>query len=326
MWYLGSKLRLIDFLSKTISDFIKNDNCTVFGDAFAGTGQVGRFFKQEGYQVFANDIQYYSFVLNRHYIENSEDILFDYSLQLKDENINYDYYIKNNYTGKRNYFSPNNAELIDIIRTNIQNCYLTGHMNIDSYYYHLACLLEAVDKVANTASVYSAFLKKLKKSALQSFKFVPITTIYSEKKCKAFHLDALDFVKNNEFDILYLDPPYNHRQYSSNYHILDTICKWDFPQLKGKTGMRTDLYSSPWCSKVKAFDAFVELIDSIKSKYIFLSYNNEGILPMNFIQDVLQKKGKYELKSTYYNRYKADNKRIYKADKTVEYLHCVKCN
>jgi adenine-specific DNA-methyltransferase len=127
-------------------------------------------------------------------------------------------------------------------------------------------------------------------------------------------------------DVIYLDPPYNSRQYSTNYHVLETIAKYDNPTLHGKTGLRD--YSdqkSAYCSRPKIKQAFSELIKNAKAKYIFLSYNNEGLMTFDDIKEIMSKKGEYGVFMKEYNRFKADSNRDYSAKKTIEYLHYVVC-
>src|SRR5437867_7763349 len=82
-----------------------------------------------------------------------------------------------------------------------------------------------------------------------------------------------------EGDVLYLDPPYNHRQYGANYHVLETIAAYDSPQLKGVTGMR-DYPRSRYCQTKEAAEALEDLIVNARAKHILLSYNDEGVLSL----------------------------------------------
>ena len=190
----------------------------------------------------------------------------------------------------------------------------------------LASLLEAIDRVANTASVYGAFLKKLKKTALNPMKLTPAGFSVTEKECRVFNLDANDLIKKISCDILYLDPPYNERQYSANYHLLETIAKNDKPKIKGKTGLRDYKdQKSRYCVKNDVKNAFAELIKNAKARFIFLSYNNEGLLNIEDIQQIFTEKGIYGLVKKDYSRFKSDSAREYNSDKTVEYLHYCIC-
>ena len=130
-------------------------------------------------------------------------------------------------------------------------------------------------------------------------------------------------------DILYLDPPYNQRQYATNYHMLETIAKYDNPKIHGKTGLREyQNQKSLYCSRTQVKKAFTDLVLKAKAKYIFLSYNNEGIMTLNDIKEIMSLRGKYGYFTKKYNRFKADKSenRSYTAQKTVEYLYYVVCN
>ena len=165
----------------------------------------------------------------------------------------------------------------------------------------------------------------MKKPAQRDFIFEIDKIPFESIKGKAYNMEAEDLICQIEGDILYLDPPYNARQYGSNYHILETIARNDNPQIKGKTGIRTDNKKSRFCSKKEAPQALEEIIKGAKFKCIFLSYNNEGIIPFETIKNIFEKYGKYQVFKKKYQRYRADkaNAREHKADHTFEYLHCL---
>ena len=136
----------------------------------------------------------------------------------------------------------------------------------------------------------------------------------------AFNENANELIKKISGDILYLDPPYNHREYGANYHLLNTIALYDDFIPKGKTGLR-EYKKSAWCKKNSAQSALDDLLKSAKFSQIFLSYNNEGIISPDEIRKTMSKYGKYECFTKEYRRFKADSKREHKADSVVEYLH-----
>ncbi len=190
------------------------------------------------------------------------------------------------------------------------------------YYFLLASLLESSDRRANTASVYGAFLKHLKISAQKPLSLTPATYTVNENTHEVYCSDANILINNIEGDILYLDPPYNARQYGANYHLLNTIAEYKPFSPKGKTGLR-DYYKSPYCGKNTVLSSFDSLIRNAKFKYIFLSYNNEGLMSLQDIAATMSKHGRYEMFSQDYQRFRADKEenRNHLADKTIEYLH-----
>src|SRR5690554_4769862 len=195
MNYIGSKLGLLDFLNDSILEKLKeykeyrDYNSLWFADGFAGTGIVGRHFKKKGMNIIANDIQYYSYVINKHFIGINEKPSFsklgfdpfDYFSTLNGK----EGFIYKNYSAEgtkgeehvRNYYTSENAKLIDEIRALIEKWYSNNEINSDEYFYLISSLLEAADKVANTASVYGAFLKHIKKTAKNRLDVKPLEII-----------------------------------------------------------------------------------------------------------------------------------------------------
>lgn len=331
MNYIGSKLSLIDFLQETIYGFTgySKGDYFIFADLFAGTGIVGANFKANGCKVISNDIQHYSYVLNKHYIENNSPIdtaLLDYFNSLE----GIDGFIYNNYCAgsgsERNYFSDYNGRKCDAIRQKIEALYDDNKIDKNQYYYFLASLINSIDKYANTASVYGAFLKHIKKSAGKEFKLELLPIMDGSKDGIVYNEDISHLIKNIEGDVLYLDPPYNARQYCANYHVLETISRYDNPLVKGKTGLRDYAeQKSDFCSRRTVEMAFENLISNAKFKFIFLSYNNEGLMDLDTIKSTMGKYGEYKALTTKYRRFKADKEenRNHKSSSTVEYLHCL---
>lgn len=352
MNYIGSKLSLLPFIYESIHKIIEGKE-KIFCDIFAGTSVVSSFFKKKGFSIIANDLQYYSFVLNKHYIEthnypdfkkleneikilkttdtvNKPTIVCEYLSKTEPlKGFIYKNYSLGGTKGSENerfYFSDENALMCDAIRMKIEDWFKHNQITENEYYFLLTTLLESIDKYANTASVYGAFLKKIKNSASKKLILKPAEIIINDNEHSVYNMDANKLIENIECDILYLDPPYNSRQYASNYHILETIARYDNPKIFGKTGLR-DYYKqkSKYCSKNTVKNAFMNLIKKSNAKYIFLSYNNEGILSFQEIKEIMSSKGNYGVFHTEYNRFKADSNRICKSKKTTEYLHYCIC-
>jgi len=354
MNYIGSKLSLLEFLEESINRVV-DKNCDTFCDLFAGTGIVGSYFKRKGYKVIANDIQYYSYVLNRHYIGNHKELSFSKltkkiaelkSIEIKNrKKFVCDFlsnlkgvkgFIYKNYClggtkdrkEPRQYFSDENGMRCDAIRQKVEKWKKEKLISDDEYYFLITSLIESIDKYANTASVYGAFLKKLKKTAQNNLILKPAELITNDQDHKVFNKDINEVSGKVEGDILYLDPPYNHRQYATNYHLLETIAKYDNPNIHGKTGLRDYRdQKSLYCSRTQVKGVFKDLVLKARAKYIFLSYNNEGLMTLDDIKEIMSLRGKYGYFTKKYNRFKADKSenRKYIASKTIEYLHYVVC-
>ncbi len=341
MNYIGSKHSLLPFIEQVWRGVRDGDEQTAC-DIFAGTGAVGRLFKRLGLRVIANDIQQYAFALNKAYLEinhqpgftklrRSYQPVFDatasarpveQTLMLLNGLEGAPGFIAENYgpAGDRFYYSIENAEKADAIRQTIEQWLEQKIISQPEYFYLLASLLEAIDQVANTASVYGAFLKKFKASALRPLTLKPLALSNHVKGCKVYQCDANALIRRIECDVLYLDPPYNHRQYGANYHVLETIAAYDNPPLKGVTGMR-DYPRSRYCQQKEAAKALEDLIVNARAKHILLSYNDEGVISREEIHRILRLRGRPKTFEQKYSRFKADNGRAYKRDSTVEFIH-----
>ena len=326
MSYIGSKHKLSKFIKSEIEKIAGKMTNRVFCDLFAGTGAIGRAFKSESKKIIANDVEYYSFVLNQNYIGNHEE--FEYVNLIDELNLATGEagFVYHNYCSgsgsERQYFSDANGRKIDAVRRKIERLKIESAINAREYYFLLTSLLEAADAVANTASVYGAFLKHLKPSAQKPLVLKPAFFELNDNSHEVFNEDANALIKNIAGDVLYLDPPYNARHYGANYHLLNTIAKYDDFAPRGKTGLR-DYYRSPFCGRQTVEKAFENLIEHARFKWIFLSYNNEGLMSAETVREVMKERGKYDLVTTDYQRFKADKteNRNHKFGATTEYLH-----
>ena len=353
MNYIGSKYSLRDFLEAGILKTVNSD-CKVFCDVFAGTGAVGVHFKQKNFKIISNDIQYYAYCLNRALVGINQEPVFDgvlddgkivpATLICDATDIALEYlntldgrsgFIYRNYCPggtegtefKRQYFSDENGRRCDAIRMQIEKWKQAGKLTEDEYFYLLASLIDAADRVANTASVYGAFLKHIKKSAQKPLQLKRLTIVESDGEHEVHNVNGQELVERLSCDVLYMDPPYNHRQYCANYHVLETIARYDDPALKGVTGLRPgDDQKSDFCMKRRVLPAFEEMVRKTSARYVFLSYNSEGIMGKNEILQTMGQYGQVDLMTRDYQRFRADvdrENRVYKADQVEEYLFCL---
>lgn len=320
MRFIGGKTLIIPNILELIKE--KTTDVKSISDVFAGSGVVSREFKNLGYDVISNDLMYFSYVLLRGTVGINSKLEFEnlgisepikYLNNLKLENMNLDKsdcFVYQNYspTGGRMYFTEENALKIDLIRIKIENWYKDSLINEDEYFYLLTCLIEAVPFVSNITGVYGAFLKHWDNRALNDLELKKIDLSINKSIGQAYNEDSNKLIENIKTDLAYFDPPYNQRQYLPNYHVLETIAKYDNPKIKGVTGLRN--YSeqkSNYCRKDSVFNAFDDLISKTNSRYIILSYNTEGILSHDEIISALEKhgkKGSIDYKFIDYRRYK----------------------
>lgn len=241
-----------------------------------------------------------------------DPIKFLNELEFGESNISEDdCFIYNNYSPiggcKRMYFQSDNALKIDLIRLTIQKWLDQGLVNEDEYYYLLAALINAVPYVANITGVYAAYLKYWDDRTFNPLKLEEPTIINNRKKNRCFNADYKEILAE-KCDLLYADPPYNSREYLPNYHILETIARYDYPKISGITGLRKyDDQKSVFCKKSTVADAFKTLVRDCKCRYILISYNNEGLLSTGELSDICMQyavDNSFKLYEFDYRRYK----------------------
>lgn len=344
MRYIGNKENIIDKIHHILSD-----NGVIgesFFDFFSGTTNVAKYYKHLGYKVYASDIMYMSYCLQKAYIENNITPSFDKLIHNisciqptsffdspLDIVINYlnniepiKGFIYNNYTPggtvnlnvPRMYFSNENGMLIDAIRQQIEVWKAQDLINNSEYYILLTCLIESVSFYANISGVYAAFQKKWDPRAIKRLTLRPIEIINNNKVNIVYNTNSISLVDKIEVDILYLDPPYNERQYLPNYHILETIARYDNPTIKGITGMREyHAEKSVFCNSKTALVALDYIAKSANYKFLVLSYNSEGIMKQQDIINTLSKYGNVHLEEFQYARFKSNNNGLSKTKKHI---------
>jgi len=272
--YLGNKNSILPF----IDNIIKNEigNFTSFCDIFAGTGVVGNYFNQQDKKIIFNDLLYHNFVSINAFL-NQDSFNKDKILDIID-NFNNLSIQKNNYFsinfGNR-YFSQEIAKKVGFIREEIRRLFLTNQINRKEKDILLTSLNYSIDKIANTVGHYDAYIKKEIKKQTFKMKFLDID-IEKNINNEIYNQNANVLIRDIECDILYLDPPYNSRQYSDAYHLLENLTLWQKPDVFGvaKKFDRTHI-KSEYC-KTTATKNFEDLIINAKVKYILFSYNNMG--------------------------------------------------
>jgi len=343
--YIGSKYKLLS----EINNVLKKENVrgNTFFDVFSGSAVVGRYFKNR-FSIISNDVLYFSYVLQNGLIvindipsfsnlkinkiflsinskERIHQIL-DYLNNLK----GIKGFIYNHYTPaskdidgiERMYFQIPNGMKIDAVRTKIEEWFIDGYINKNEYYYLLTSLLFAVQKVSNVSGKYDSFCKFWDPRAYKPLTLKYVDIIPSKFNHIAYNDDIFNLLDKITCDIAYIDPPYNSRQYITIYHILETIARYDNPKIKGITGTRgnDDKEKSLFCSKRESYNAFSKLIANLKAKYIIVSYNNEGILSKEQINEIFENNKIKEIKlyEIPYRRFKSNNNTD--NNKVLEYI------
>jgi adenine-specific DNA-methyltransferase len=333
MRYIGGKSTLLENIENFIAENIRTEQRS-FCDIFSGTGVVARYFKPK-YQIFSNDSLYFSFVIQKSFVENNFVPEFR-GLKNSVENP-FDYlenagippgekgFVEENYSpsGKngRMYFTPENARRIDFIRSEIQRWKNEKKIGDAEYFFLLASLIEAIPSVSNITGTYGAYLKNWDRRAYKKLELFQCEVEDNQRENQSFNEDAFDLEKHVSGDILYIDPPYNSRQYASNYHVLETVARYDNPILYGVTGMRDcSAQKSVFCSKGGVNDAFVQLIRNADFSHIVLSYSSAGLMDEEFIEKTLKENGiasTFSVQKIPYRKYKG---KIFDKSGVCEYL------
>lgn len=344
MRFIGSKVNLLDHIEQFINDEVQPENSRLtFCDIFAGTGSVAKRFKKK-YKIITNDSLYLSYVLQKAFIENNCVPTFS-DLKMNGAQNTLDYlneapipkdffaadsaFIRDNYSpygpSNRMYLTVENAERVDFIRIIIERWYETGKINEKEYFYLIALLIEAIPFVSNITGTYGAYLKKWDARAHKKINLKIIEVIENGGDNESYNEDSNELIKKIEGDILYIDPPYNQRQYEPNYHLLETVAAYDSPKIYGVTGMRPYLHKkSDYCIKSKAINALDSLVKDAKFKHIVMSYSSDGIMSEKEIENSLKLHGvaqSFKLKKIPYRKYKS---KIYEHSDLHEYLFYVR--
>ncbi len=303
MRYIGCKRLLLGKIEEVTRENIKN-NAKVFCDIFSGTACVAQHFKPK-YKIISNDLLYFSFILQKATIENNEIPKFAF---LKGKTVTEYFnsipvsemeklekekrFCQNNYSpiGGRMYIGEENALRIDFIRNKAEEWKQNGLINENEYFYLLAVLIQAVPFVSNISGTYGAYNKFWDKRSLNTLTLKEINITNNKKKNKASNKDGNRLIEEISGDILYIDPPYNNRQYSPNYHVLETIARYDNPVLKGITGQPDYKENkSLYCKKQSAVEALEDLIKKAKFNHIIMSYSTEGLMKEDDIENIFNR-------------------------------------
>ena len=309
--YIGNKYKLIDWIFS-----ILNRECgkgKSFTDIFAGTGVVSMVAAQHFNEIILNDFLHSNYVIYQAFFGTGEwnrdkidNIIKNYN-NIDSEDLE-DNYFSEYFGGK--YFSRNSSKIIGFIRENIEEN--RSNLTDKEYYMLIASLLYSVDKIANTVGHYDAYFKK--DHIEDSFFMRPIDPL-EIKNVIIYREDANQLAKKIKADVVYIDPPYNSRQYSRFYHVLETLTKWDKPKLHG-TALKPDPENMSDYCRVQAKKRLAELVKDLDAKYLVVSYNNtynsksnssKNKITLQEIKNILTSKGKTKVFEKDYKHFNAGN-------------------
>lgn len=327
MRYLGSKAKLTNFIGSVVDvceSKIKRKGKIKFTDLFAGSGKVSEYYKNK-FEVTANDLEFYSFVTLKNILQNDSSVArsVDGYLDFMNRCLGKIGFITESYSpvGDRLFFTEENARIIDEAVAYVYEMRQLYLLDENQFYYLLGCVLEAVDRVSNTAGHYSAYLKYVTPQAQQRIRFehIPLSELKNRSN-KVMCADANEAMALVSGDILYLDPPYTFN-YSSRYSLLNTILKNDKPEIKGVTGRRQDVHASPWSNPVKAAGLLDDLLEKADFRFVVMSYSGDSVMDSGTIADVFSGHGKYSRFVHEHQRYKSRKDADSAPAVVTEYLH-----
>lgn len=270
--YLGNKTRLLPFIEKVVNS--ETGNIRSFADIFAGTGSVASLFQRK--RIICNDILYCNHVCHVAWFCSEfadRQKLAAYLLRYNEPDCKLDGYMANTFSGT--FFSSEVCQRIDYIREDIKKEFELGRINKREQSILLASLIYAMDRIANTCGHYDAWRKNGSLEKQLSLR-MPCFNKNPDPGNQFYNEDANQLVERIFPDLIYIDPPYNSRQYSDTYHLLENVARWEKPAVKGVARkMDRSRLKSLYCT-TGAIEAFNELIGKIKAKYILISYNNMG--------------------------------------------------
>lgn len=348
--YIGNKRSLLDFIGegiKVIQKDLKKDKLDIV-DIFSGSGIVARYLKQYSNRLITNDLENYSYTLNKCYLSNKSELdmdklISDYNylkeqldIELKEGFIAELYSPKDTNKIQKNervFYTRRNASYIDTCRK------LISTLPSEEQAYFIAPLLTEASVKNNTGGVFKGFYKNKEgigqfggtgRNALTRIMAdidLPFP-IFSEFECKVenYKEDAnILATKLDKVDVVYMDPPYNQHPYGSNYFMLNLINDYIKPENISKvSGIPEKWNHSSYNKKREALDSMRDLCQKINSRYLLISFNNEGFISKDEMLNMLKKIGKVELLEKKYNTYRASRNLNARNLHTVEFLFIVK--
>lgn len=321
--YLGSKRTLAGQIV-CIAESFPGARSAI--DLFSGTSRVGHALKQAGFQVFSNDVNKYAHLLATCYVQaDLEDVRRDAEILIAELNNlkGEPGYFTETFCKRSRYFQPHNGEKIDAIREAIERKSLSEELRAVL----IVSLMEAADRVDSTTGVQMAYLKQWAARSFSNLRLRLPAVLPRAKNGKgaAHEGDVFQALEHLEADIAYIDPPYNQHSYLGNYHVWETLALWDKPEVYGIACKRIDCRErqSVFNSRPRFAEAMRRVIASVKAPILIVSFNNEGFLRREEIEEMMGARGQVTVVENEYKRYVGAQIGIYnpQGDKVGEVSH-----
>jgi adenine-specific DNA-methyltransferase len=297
--YIGSKRLLVPHIVRAMSAFPESGRVL---DLFSGTSRVARGLKETGRHVIANDHLAYAATLARCYVQADADRWIDDATQLIAELSTVapaPGYFTQAFCEDARYFQPHNGARVDAIREEIVRRALPPELEAIV----LVSLMEAADRVDSTTGVQMAYLKQWATRAFNDLQLRVPSILPGPGE--ALHLEAVEAASCVEADVAYIDPPYNQHSYMGNYHVWETLVRWDKPETYGIANKRVQCreYKSDFNSKRRIRQGLRDLFEAIRCKHLLVSFNNEGHVDREEMTALLAEKGHVGVVAVDFKRY-----------------------
>lgn len=304
MRYLGSKASTVGALHGLVASRVGSGS---FCDPFGGIGVVGSHFKNAGYEVWSGDILTFAHYFQVARIQLNRPLRFTRLREalgldspseipsLLNGRAGKTGWFCREYAGKRRYFTSENAAQIEHCRRTIGRWTRNGWLTRNERAVLLASLIDAMDKVANTAGTYYAHLKQWYRKALRPFRFEFLQATCGKRRCRAVLCEARELLARRSYDIVYLDPPYNERCYASYYHLPETMARQMTPRVQGASGIpRNVTRRSRFNMPQEASNALKQLLKVMSCRLLVFHYSDDGLIPPDQVRTILAGCGETE--------------------------------
>lgn len=298
--YIGSKRVLVPVIERMARRLPVTSAC----DVFAGTTRVGQGLRRAGLRVHSNDLASYSEALGQAYIAANDTVdrerlraLLEHLGGLPGE----DGYFTDTFCIQSRFFQPENGRRVDAIRNEIDRLELS---DVERGLL-LTSLMEAADRVDSTCGLQMAYVKKWAPRSFNRLQLREPVRVPGPAGTVS-RTDANELAGQlHDSELAYLDPPYNQHSYFSNYHIWETLMRWDAPEIYGVACKRVDCKTtkSEYNSRPRSWAALSSLIEQLPTPWIVVSFNNEGYHNLDQVAALLSEKGYMRSVAVDFKRY-----------------------
>lgn len=289
--YLGSKRVLLPVIRRIVGSIPEVSSVV---DFFSGTSRVGHALKADGYRVVANDFMAYAHVLATCYVRADRGEVIEEATRLVaelDALPGAAGYFTETFCEKSRFFQAFNGARIDAIREAIAGMSVGPELEAVL----LTSLMEAADRVDSTTGVQMAYLKSWAPRSHKAMEMrVPrVLERAAAGRGESHMLESREAARTLRGDLAYIDPPYNQHTYIGNYHVWESLVRWDKPEVYGVACKRVDCRTrkSDFNSRVRAEGALRGFLDAVECPFLLVSFSDEGYVSREAMEGILSAHG-----------------------------------